>query len=56
MDSARHVIKLIWNLRVLNRPAPYDVARTIHQSLQRGANAKHSIRRWGLALIAHHVT
>ena len=36
MDSARHVIKTILNPRFLSQMASYDVASTIHESLQVG--------------------
>jgi hypothetical protein len=36
MDSARHVIKRISNLRCLSSMASYDAARTVHQSLSKG--------------------
>jgi len=36
MDSARHVITRVMNPRLLGYMASYDVASTIHQSLDAG--------------------
>jgi hypothetical protein len=37
MDGARHVIEHIFSPRLLSQEASYDVASTIHQSLEHGA-------------------
>jgi len=45
MHSARHVIKLILNSRLVSQPASYEVAGTIHQSLAGGGAGGVWVRR-----------
>ena len=43
MDSARHVIKHMSNPRCLSQMSSYDVASTVHQSLDLGDSWYHLI-------------